>query len=189
MAERLTRAAVVARAADLADEIGLENLSFTRLARRLEVTPPAIYRHLSDLDHLKREISGLASEEAAARIGAACAGIAGFESLRALAEALREWALSHPGRYSAMQTIPMPDEDLAQGDANPFVAALSAALRAYRLGGDDFTHAVRFIRSTVHGFIALELDGGFRREQSVDSSYGLAVLALHRALEQWPPPA
>lgn len=187
MAERLSRAAVVQHAADLSDEIGLDALSFTKLARRLDVTPPAIYRHLDDLDHLKREISRLAADEAAARIGAACAGVAGFDSLQALAVALRQWAIAHPGRYTALQTVPTPDEDLAHGDSNAFVAALSTALRAYRLDGDDFTHAVRFIRSTVHGFIALELAGGFRREQSVDSSYQLAILALHRVLTAWPP--
>ena len=107
------------------------------------------------------------------------------ESMRA--GALRLGAHAHPGRYTALQTVPTPDEDLAHGASNAFVAALSTALRAYRLDGDDFTHAVRFIRSTVHGFIALELAGGFRREQSVDSSYQLAILALHRVLTAWPP--
>lgn len=189
MVERLSRAAVVEQAADLADEIGLDALSFTKLARSLDVTPPAIYRHLDDLDHLKREISKLASEEAAARISAACAGVAGFDSLTALALALREWAIARPGRYAALQTVPTPDEDHARSDSNAFVAALSTALRAYRLVEDDFTHAVRFIRSTMHGFIALELAGGFRREQSVDSSYQLAILAMHRALTEWPPVA
>lgn len=143
MAERLTRTTVVRYAADLADQSGLDGLSFTKLARSLGVTPPAIYRHLEDIVDLKRAISALAGDEAAAAVQMACTGLAGFDALSALATALRAWALEHPGLYAAMQTVAPAGEDLVQGEVDSFSQVLRSSLRAYDLEGEEFTHASR----------------------------------------------
>jgi hypothetical protein len=38
----------------------------------------------------------------------------------------------------------------------------------------------------MHGFVALEVAGGFRLPQSVDASYARLVDALDTALSTWP---
>jgi Tetracyclin repressor-like, C-terminal domain len=44
-------------------------------------------------------------------------------------------------------------------------------VRDYELDGDDAIHAVRLIRSALHGFVALEAGGGFAMGQSVDETF------------------
>ena len=185
MAERLNRAAVVTRAAQLADEIGLEELTITKLARELGVTPPGIYRHVTDLADLRRAIGGLAAREAAAELATACAGLSGAAALTALAAALRGWAKRHPARYAALQEAPDPDDAEGSAAAEALIAVIATALRAYGLAGDDLTDAIRLIRSTLHGFIALEGGDGFKQRRSVEASFARIVAALDGVLVGW----
>jgi hypothetical protein len=46
-----------------------------------------------------------------------------------------------------------------------------AVLRGYGLDGDDLIDATRAIRSAVHGFVTLEITGGFGLPQDVDRSF------------------
>jgi hypothetical protein len=59
-------------------------------------------------------------------------------------------------------------------------------LRAYGLDEPDLTDAVRLLRSTFHGYCALESAGGFGADRSVQASWDKAVDALHLALTHWP---
>ena len=53
---RLDRDTVVAAAAELLDESGVEAFSMTRLGQRLGVTAMAIYRHVADRDDLEQSV-------------------------------------------------------------------------------------------------------------------------------------
>lgn len=185
MGERLNREAVVGRAAELADEIGLEQVTFTRLGRALGIAPPGVYRHLKDVADLRRAIGRRATGEVSAVLATACAGLSGADALTALAEALRAWAKQHPGRYDALQVAPEPDDPDGQAAAREVLTVIASALRAYRLAGDDLTDAIRFVRSTVHGFVALERVGGFKQPRDVDATFARIVAALDTQLSTW----
>lgn len=185
MAERLTRSAVVEHAATLSDDIGLEELTITRLGRSLGIAPPGVYRHVADLGDLRGALGQQAAREVAALLSTACAGLAGADALSALAHALRAWAAAHPGRYAALQVAPHPDDADGQAAAGEVIAVIASALRAYRLAGDDLTDAIRLIRSTLHGFVALERGGGFRQPRDVDASFARIVTSLDAVLGGW----
>ncbi len=185
MAERLSRSAVVDRAAQLVDEIGLDELTITRLGRSLGIAPPGVYRHVADLDDLRAAIGRQAAREVATVLSAACAGLSGRDALAALAAALRAWAAEHPGRYAALQIAPDPEDAPGQEAAAEVLTVIAAALRAYSLAGDDLTDAIRLIRSAVHGFIGLELAGGFKQSRSRDASFARIVDALDSVLTGW----
>lgn len=185
MAERLSRTAVVKRAAELADEIGLDELTITKLGRALGIAPPGIYRHVKDVADLRRAVGQQASGEAAVLLSTACAGLSGREALMALATSLRTWAGEHPGRYAALQIAPDPADHDGQAAAEEVLLAIVSALRAYQLSGDDLTDAIRLIRSTLHGFVMLDLGGGFKQARSVDETFFRIVDFLDAALLGW----
>lgn len=185
MDERLSRAAVIARAATLSDEIGLEELTITKLGRALGIAPPGVYRHVADLRDLRGAIARQAAREVAAALSAACAGLSGSESLSALSHTLRSWAARHPGRYAALQVAPDPEDADGQAAAGEVLAAIAAALRAYRLRDDDLTDAIRLIRSTLHGFVTLERSGGFRQPRDTDATFARIVASLDAVLTGW----
>lgn len=185
MAERLTRAAVIDRAASLSDDIGLEALTITKLGRSLGIAPPGVYRHVTDLSDLRGALGQQAAREIAGVLSAACAGLSGADALAALAHTLRAWAARHRGRYAALQVAPDPGDVVGQTAAGELIAVVASALRAYRLADDDLTDAIRLIRSTLHGFVALEQASGFKQARSVDATFARVIASLDAVLTGW----
>ncbi|MDO5081670.1 TetR-like C-terminal domain-containing protein [Buchananella hordeovulneris] len=168
----------MSRAAQLADEIGLEHLTITRVARNLGIVAPGIYRHVRDQADLVRGISQLAYQQAATELAASCVGLAGMEALTVLAHGLRRWAHKYPGRYAALQIAPHPTDARGQHAATPLLEVVRAVIRGYDLCGDSEIDAIRIVRSALHGFISLELNGGFRYERSVDATFQQMLVGL-----------
>lgn len=185
MAERLTRGVVVERAASLADDIGLDELTITKVGRHLGIAPPGVYRHVADLDDLRAAIGQQAAQDAAGALSVACSGLAGKDALAALACTLRTWAAEHPGQYAALQIAPDPGDAAGIAAAEGLLAVIASALRAYRLSGDDLTDAIRLIRSTLHGFVALELGDGFKQPRNLDDTFERIVTSLDAILSGW----
>lgn len=185
MAERLSRATVIDRAASLADEIGLDQLTITKLGRALGIAPPGVYRHVIDLGDLRSALGQQAAREVAGVLSTACAGLSGVDALTALAHALRAWAVQHPGRYAALQVAPDLADTDGQAAAEQLIAVIASALRAYPLAGDDLTDAIRLIRSTLHGFVVLEQGGGFKQARSVEATFARIIASLDNVLTGW----
>lgn len=66
------------------------------------------------------------------------------------------------------------------------IETTGAMLRGYGLAEPDLTDAVRLLRSTFHGYCALEASGGFGAPRDVQTSWERSVEALHFLLEHWP---
>ncbi|MFE5394377.1 TetR-like C-terminal domain-containing protein [Streptomyces sp. NPDC056568] len=182
----LTTDRVVAAAADLADRTGFENVTVSALARHFGVKDASLYTHVKNLQDLRVRVALLAGGELIEEIAAAVAGRAGREALAAFAGAYRSYALGHPGRYAATQV--RVDQDLvADSPALRRTAEITyGMLRAYGLTEPDLTDAVRLLRSTFHGYCALEAAGGFGAPRDVRASWDKVVDALHTALVHWP---
>jgi AcrR family transcriptional regulator len=180
-AARLTEAA-----AELADEVGIDKVTVSALARRFGVKDASLYSHVRNLRDLRVRVAMLASEEMTGRIGAAVAGRAGKDALVAFADAYREYALEHPGRYAATQLRLEPEEVAGWDGLRRSVELTHGMLRAYGLAEPDLTDAGRLLRSAFHGYVHLELSGGFHHTREVGESWARSLDALHVLLENWP---
>ena len=179
--DRLTEAA-----AELADEIGFENVTLAALAKRFGVKDASLYSHVRSLQDLRTRVALLAGGEMIDRIAVAVAGRAGKDALAAFAGAYRAYALERPGRYAATQ-IRIDQSLIADTPALRRTAEITyGMLRAYGLAEPDLTDAVRLLRATFHGYCALESTGGFGAPREVGRCWDKAVDALHIALENWP---
>ncbi|MER8029593.1 WHG domain-containing protein [Streptomyces bauhiniae] len=182
----ITADRLVAAAAELADDVGFEQVTLSALARRFGVKDASLYSHVRNLNDLRTRLALYAGGELIDRIAAAVAGRAGRDALTAFADAYRAYALEHPGRYAATQ-IRIDQSLIADSPALRRTAEITyGMLRAYGLSEPDLTDAVRLLRSTFHGYCVLESAGGFGAGRAVDASWDKGVEALHRALEHWP---
>jgi AcrR family transcriptional regulator len=181
----LTTDRVVAAAADLADEVGPDQLTLAALAARLGVRQPSLYKHVASLDSLRQLVAKRAKEEFADVLGRAAIGRARDDALVAMAHAWRAWAIDHPGRYQIGQRAPAPGEAEHLAVADRFVAVMTAVMAGYGLDGDDAIDAVRVFRSALHGFVSLEVNRGFGMPFSIDRSFDRLVRALLVALSSW----
>jgi|SRR5665647_1951948 AcrR family transcriptional regulator len=181
----LSTDSVVAAAIEVVDEQGPAALTLAAVASRTGVAAPSLYKHVRNLEALQQKVSARVTAELAQTLSTAVAGRSGEEALRCVAHAYRDYALAHPGRYPLTQRVPdAKDPDhVAAGELA--VQAVFAALRGYGLAGDEAIHATRAARSALHGFVSLEIDGGFGLPQDVGRSFERLVSALHVSLSGW----
>lgn len=123
-------------AADRADEVGVDALSLSALARHFGVAVPSLYAHVRSLRDLQVRVALLALEESADLVAAALAGVSGRDALAAVGGVWRTYAREHPGRYAATR-LPL-DAATAAASAGPRHADLArASLRDYALPDAD----------------------------------------------------
>ncbi|MFI1482151.1 TetR/AcrR family transcriptional regulator [Streptomyces sp. NPDC020747] len=178
--ERLTRAG-----AELADEVGFDRVTVSELARRFDVKVASLYSHVKNSHDLKTRIALLALEELADRVAAAVAGRAGKDALAAFADAYRDYAREHPGRYDAAR-FRLDPETAAAGAGVRHAQMTRAILRGYDLTEPDQTHAVRMLGSVFHGYVSLEMAGGFSHTAvPSQESWAWTLDSLDTLLRTW----
>jgi hypothetical protein len=95
-----------------------------------------------------------------------------------MAHAVRTFAREHPGRYAATQTAGDPsdpsDDRLTDAGAQT-VTVIAAVLRGFDLPDSRMVDAIRILRSAIHGFVLLELEGGFGLPDDLERSFSLLI--------------
>jgi AcrR family transcriptional regulator len=176
---------VAGEAARLSDEEGFDSLSLAAVAKRLGVATPSLYKHVDGLAGLRREVALLGANGIGEEVQRAAVGRSGPDALRATADAYRRYAHTHPGRYAALQQLPLLAGAGVELDTDP-VQVLAAVLRGFGIAEEQTVHAIRALRSALHGFVDLETRGGFGLPEDVDRSYSLLVEGFVRAFQAWP---
>ena len=182
----LDQASVVEAAAKLVDQEGLEQLSLGRLAERLGVRTPSLYNHVAGLPGLKHDLALYCLRDLLDRITRATIGKSHAEAIFALAYAYRAYARETPGRYALTLQAPDPADQKSQAMAQQIIEVILAVLAPYKLGEEDAIHAIRGLRSIVHGFISLEVAGGFGMPVDLDASFHWLITLFIAGLSRAP---
>lgn len=156
---------IAAAARGLLEEEGDAGLSMRRVAERVGIRAPSLYKHVPDKAALEVMLiaDGLAeSAEAMATTGG---------SLAEIARVYREWALAHPHLYGLMTAGPLPRDRLPEGledrAASPILAAFD--------GDEDRARAAW---AAAHGLAALELADRFPADADLDAAWAAMVAAF-----------
>jgi AcrR family transcriptional regulator len=183
----LTREAVVQAAAEVLNSEGPDALSLHRLAEKLGIRTPSLYNHVEGLPGLMRELSILNARNLAERLGEVAIGRSGPGLVLAVMQAYRVYIKEYTGLYlstlrvSGMQTDPIPE--LQHEEARSVKVGL-AVVASFGLQGEDAIHAVRALRSLVHGFATLEVLGGFGIPLDLDESFSRLVKLFIAGLQR-----
>ncbi|GAA3232024.1 WHG domain-containing protein [Oerskovia jenensis] len=185
----LSREGVTALALRVVDDGGAQgfaDLTLAKVAAAAGVATPSLYKHVGSLADLRRSVALVAVNDLTRATAAATIGRSGPDALSALAWAVRDFAREHPGRYAAIQLSP----DLGAADDDPLslagaetIAVIVAVLRGFDLPEARTIDAIRAVRSAVHGFVSLELLGGFGLPDDVDHSFEVLVRLLVAGIE------
>ncbi len=172
----LTQARVIEAATEIADREGLAALSLASLASALGVRSPSLYSHVDGLVGLRRQLAFHASELLTAELSDSVVGLEGSGALGAIARALRSFAHRHRGLYDSLLPAPTPQEDpeLAAALGEP-VRLVGSVLTAMDVDPMAVVPLVRALRASVHGFVDLELRGGFGLPEDIDESFAVTV--------------
>lgn len=178
----LDEAAVLSAAAELVDEEGIEGLNLSRLAERLGVRSPSLYKHVKGLEAVQRGVALEGVRAIAREMAQAAVGKAGDEAMRAIAEAYRAYAKAHPGLYAATLRAPDPGDREWSQASEEVLAVIVRVLAPYGLDAEGELHAIRGLRSLVHGFASLESRGGFGLPLDIDESFRRLLAGFLRGL-------
>jgi AcrR family transcriptional regulator len=167
----------VEAAGALADALGLDQLTLAQVATQLGVRLPSLYNHVAGLAGLRRELALLGLRQLYERMSRAAIGKAEDAAVLAVASAYRGYVLEHPGLYAATVRAPAPEDLELRHAAQAIIDVVLAVLEPYGLSEDAAIHAVRGLRSIVHGFATLELAGGFGLALDRDESFLMLLRA------------
>jgi len=169
---------ILEAAAELADQFGTQEVTLANLAKKLGIRPPSLYNHFDGLGGLRKKLAIYGIEQLYEVLAQAAIGVAGDEAVMTISKAYINFARKHPGVYEAALMAPDMDDDDIQLAGSKVVALTVRVLQAYKLEGDTALHAVRGLRSILHGFSSLERSGGFKMALDLDVSLEIIIKAF-----------
>lgn len=162
-------------AAELADAHGIEGVTLARLAARLGVRSPSLYNHVDGLPDVRKRLAVHGIERLRDALLKATAGRSGDEAVHALSKAYLNLARNHPGLYESSVLAPDPQDTDIQKATTEVLRIVVQVFQEFGLEDDKALHAVRSLRSLLHGFASLERRGGFALPLDLDQSLAFAV--------------
>ena len=174
MAAKLTRDSILDATLQLAEERGLAAVSMREVARRLHVTPMALYNHVANKQEL---LDGLV-ERLLAELPTPDPEKPWRDQLDELGKSLRATAKRHPDAFPLLLKRPA-----GTPAAKRSRETIYKALRAAGVPEEDVPRAERVISTFMLGFAASEAGGRFahhaKRELDKDLElFGAAMAAM-----------
>ena len=180
---RLNKQIVVETAVLLANSSGSwQTLTLTELATALDVRVPSLYNHVQGQEGLRRELALYGLKALLTAVRHAAIAKVGQEALVAIAHAYRAFAQANPGIYTLTLQAPASDDNELQQLSSELVALIALLLNSFSLTGDAALHAIRGLRSLLHGFVSLEMGGGFGLPLDLDESFRQMVMVYLQGL-------
>ena len=153
---------IVEAARAILEEEGPDAVSMRRVADRLGIRAPSLYKHLPDKAALETALISAGLEEQAEAFEAAVRDA--DDPLGALGASYRDFARRRPHLYRLMTERPLLRDRLAPG-----VEARAAAPIIAALGGDR--DLARAAWAFAHGMATLELNGRFPPDADLDEAW------------------
>ena len=163
---------IVEIARDLLEQEGLEALTMRRLADRVGIRAPSLYKHFADKNALETALISDGFVELADVFETATADA--DDPLAAIAAAYRNYAHTHPHLYRLMTERPLPREQLAAGVEDRTALPILQAL-----GGDP--DLARAAWAFAHGMTNLELNQRFPPNANLDTAWKRGIDAFDQA--------
>jgi AcrR family transcriptional regulator len=178
----LTREIVVTTAAVLMDEAGNPDvITLVDLAAHFHVKVPSLYNHVSGIVDLRDAVALQTYQQFDVALRDAVIGRSADDALMAAALAARRFAHEHPGLYPLLMR---PVGEAFSGPGQRIIDLLMAIMAAYNLSDSDALHAIRGLRSIMHGFVDIERSGGFGLPLDLDESYRRLVTVFIQGLRR-----
>ena len=175
---------IIEAAGEIADQHGVQEVTLASLAKKLGIRPPSLYNHFDGLTGLRKKLAIYGIDKLYEVMADAAIGVSGTEAVIAVSQAYVNFARKHPGIYEATLLAPDPEDVDVQRAGAKIVELSVRVLQAYHLEGEHALHAVRGLRSILHGFSALEQKGGFKMALDLNESLLIILKAFLAGIGQ-----
>jgi AcrR family transcriptional regulator len=159
------REALIDGACQQIEQEGAIALNLSKLAQKIGVSQPAVYRHFPNKQALAISVAQRGFEQLTVALQTATQTVESddFTSIRAIATAYVDFALNHPELARLMFSMKERVTESALQNASkaaavPLFRLVETAQRCDRLRNSDVEQAVRIIWATIHGLAMLLMD-------------------------------
>jgi AcrR family transcriptional regulator len=166
---------ILEAAGELADHNGIYEVTLANLAKKLGIRPPSLYNHFEGLPGLRKQLAIYGLNQLYEHLANAAIGVSGIDALLTVSRNYVQFAREHPGVYEATLFAPDPEDPEVQQAGSKIVDLSVRLLACLELEGERAIHAVRGLRSILHGFSSLEQRGGFKMSLDLDESLAIIV--------------
>ncbi|AZK46132.1 TetR/AcrR family transcriptional regulator [Paenibacillus lentus] len=176
---------VLMAAVEIANRQGVQAVTLASVAASLGVRSPSLYNHIRGLEELRARLALYALEQLYSKVNEAAAGLRGRKGVEQFAYTYIRFAREHPGLYESAQLVPqgLNEKELKEAGQR-IVDLVLQLLEPFELSREDALHAVRGLRSLIHGFASLEQLGGFGLPLSLEKSLDFNLRIFLTGLEQ-----
>jgi AcrR family transcriptional regulator len=169
--------AIVAAGRAILESDGLPAVTMNRVGAAVGVRAPSLYKRVADRDALIRAISDGVVADLSSAIAHATESDDPRADLHTAARAYRAFVHRNPNGYRLLfADIPAaarPDPATVAASGLPIVRAM-----AQLIGEAKALEGARTMVAWAHGFVSMELAGGFRLGGDVDAAYAFGIEAL-----------
>ncbi len=159
------REALINEACQQIEQEGATALNLSKLAQKIGVSQPAVYRHFPNKQALAISVAQTGFEQLAEALQKTTQNVESdaFKGIRAIAKAYVEFALNNREitrlMFSMKERTTEPElQNASKAAAVPIFRIVEAAKRCERLRNNDVVQAVRIIWAAIHGLGMLLMD-------------------------------
>ncbi|URZ04572.1 TetR/AcrR family transcriptional regulator [Clostridium felsineum] len=180
----LTKEKIIQVTFSLADEIGLNNVTFQKLAEKLDIKYPSLYNHFANVTELKSEMTISLLNSLNLKLMQCLVGKSGETAVKTFAYTYRNFAMENKTGYRLFLSTKSTENEkvthLAK-ETNNFILQI---LSFYIKDEETLIHKSRFLRSLLHGFVSLSSLGYFQNKVDLEDSFNLMINDFILSLSQ-----
>ncbi|WP_036815572.1 TetR/AcrR family transcriptional regulator [Pontibacillus yanchengensis] len=179
----LNQTLIIDKALEIANKEGIESVTIASLARELNIKSPSLYNHVKNLGDIREAMAIQAIKQMEQHLRSSTISLEnGEETIRAIGKAYVQFAKQHPGIYEALLSAPDPSSQNVMKAGEGIVTLIKEALSPYPLTEVGMIHAVRGLRSLLHGLVDLHYRGGFNLDVDLEGSQEFMVETFIKGL-------
>jgi AcrR family transcriptional regulator len=171
----LTKEKITQTALLLADEIGLNQVTFPKIAEKLDIKYPSLYNHFSNMDDLKIEMTAYLLNKLNSKLMQRLIGKSGENAIREFAYVYRDFAFENKNAYGLIMNIPSTEDEEVTRLAKEWAGIIHQVLDFYIKDETHLIHKSRALRSLLHGFVSMHFLGYFQNPVNVEDSFQLMI--------------
>ena len=172
----LDKNTIIEAAANMADEIGVANVTLKVLAEELGIKSPSLYKHFSGgLDEVNKEMILYGWRILEADVTTAAIGKSHDDAIKAICFAYRKFVTEHKGVFEVMQWYNMYQSEEHLQASQGVISVIFRVLDAYGVTATQKVHIVRMLRGFLQGFSTIESHGGFGDSTPINDTFDFAL--------------
>lgn len=171
----LTKEKIIQTTFLLADEIGLNQISFPKIAEKLNIKYPSLYNHYENIEDLKIKMTIYFLNNLNSELMKRLIGKSGDNAIREFSDVYREFAIKNKSGYRLYMNIPSTENEEVKRLSKEINTMIHRILEFYNEDDEFITHKSRALRSLLHGFVSLSSHGYFQTPVDLKESFKVMI--------------